>query len=48
VPAESIMPVKVRVRAVGQVGPGVRHVAMDITRDGRRYGQLFDFIVIVE
>jgi len=48
VPAESITPVRLRLRAAEKLGPGARHVAIDITRDGRRYGQLFDFIAIVE
>ncbi len=48
VPAESLVPVKVQLRADEKLPAGVRHVALDVTRDGRRYGQLFDFIVILE
>ena len=40
-----IIPVKIS--ADPQAAEGMRMVAMDITRDGRRFGELFDFLVHV-
>jgi hypothetical protein len=36
-----------RLQATGEARPGVHIVALDITRDGKRHGELFDFIVEV-
>jgi glyoxylase-like metal-dependent hydrolase (beta-lactamase superfamily II) len=39
---------KIKVSAAADAQPGVKLVAFDITRDGRRYGELFDAIVEVK
>ena len=36
-----------RLRATADAKPGVHIVALDITRDGKRFGELFDFVVEV-
>jgi glyoxylase-like metal-dependent hydrolase (beta-lactamase superfamily II) len=46
-PAESRRPFKVTVRASEDAAPGVRIVGLDVTLDGRRYGQWFDAVVDV-
>ena len=38
----------IKVSAAADAPPGVKLVAFDITRDGRRYGELFDAIVEVK
>jgi glyoxylase-like metal-dependent hydrolase (beta-lactamase superfamily II) len=38
----------IRVKAAPDAPPGVRIVALDVTLDGRRYGEWFDFVVGVE
>jgi len=38
----------VRLKAAADAPPGVAIVALDITLDGRRYGEWFDFIVQIE
>ena len=35
----------IRIAASGDVGPGTQLVALDVTLDGQRYGQRFDFLV---
>jgi len=47
-PAESIVPVPLKLTAVAGVKPGVRIVALDATLDGKRYGEWFDFILAVQ
>ena len=37
----------IRLRATADAKPGVHIVALDITRDGKRFGELFDFVVEV-
>jgi hypothetical protein len=44
---ESSMSHTIELRAAANLEPGVRIVAFDITRDGMRYGELFDSIVDV-
>jgi hypothetical protein len=34
-----------RITAAANAAPGVRLVALDVTLDGRRYGEWFDFVV---
>jgi glyoxylase-like metal-dependent hydrolase (beta-lactamase superfamily II) len=46
-PAETRKPSKITLRAAADAVPGVRIVALDVTLDGRRYGELFDAIVEV-
>ena len=46
-PAESRKPFKARIAAAAHAKPGVHIVALDLTMDGRRYGELFDVIVEV-
>ncbi|MDD4869678.1 MAG: MBL fold metallo-hydrolase [Kiritimatiellae bacterium] len=38
----------IRLKAAADIISGVRIVAFDVTLDGRRYGELFDFIVNIE
>lgn len=44
----SITRLPVRLRIGEKATPGIHLVAIDVTRDGRRLGQLFDFFVNVE
>ena len=37
----------IRIRAASDAEPGVRIVALDVTLDGQRYGERFDFVVCV-
>jgi hypothetical protein len=37
----------IRLRATSDAAPGLKIIALDITVDGHRYGQLFDFLVNV-
>lgn len=46
--AEKVQAYPVRITADDRAIRGVNIVAMDITLDGRRYGQWFDFVVNVE
>ncbi len=39
--ARGVFPI--RVKAGKDLSPGVRIVALDVTLDGRRFGELFDF-----
>ena len=39
-------PVKLTIQDRAALGAGVKIVPFDITLDGRRYGELFDFIVL--
>jgi glyoxylase-like metal-dependent hydrolase (beta-lactamase superfamily II) len=45
VPAESTVPVPLRIALAPGVKPGVQIVAIDVTLDGKRYGEWFDFVV---
>ncbi|MCE9603625.1 MAG: MBL fold metallo-hydrolase [Planctomycetia bacterium] len=45
---ESRSEFKIRVRAGAEAPAGTRMIAFDITRDGRRYGELFDAIVEIK
>ena len=47
VPAQSRTQFTLRLAAVPDATPGIRHVAFDITRGGKRLGELFDCIVEV-
>ena len=47
-PGESRRSFPVRVRAAPEAHPGTRIVALDVTLDGRRYGEWFDFVVGVD
>jgi len=47
VAGESRVVFPARVRAAADAAPGVRLIGLDITLDGRRYGELFDAIVEV-
>jgi hypothetical protein len=47
-PAESIVPVPLKLTAGAGAKPGVRIVALDATLDGKRHGEWFDFIVAVQ
>lgn len=44
---EGVTPHKVTLRAAANAKPGLHLVALDITRDGVRHGELFDFIAWV-
>jgi len=44
---EGVTPHKVTLRADANAKPGLHLVALDITRDGMRHGELFDFIAWV-
>jgi glyoxylase-like metal-dependent hydrolase (beta-lactamase superfamily II) len=46
--AESRQAFTVRLRAAPDAKPGVQIVALDVTLDGRRYGEWFDFVVDVQ
>jgi hypothetical protein len=46
-PAQSRKPCKARIAAAPDAKPGVHLVGLDLTMDGRRYGELFDVIVEV-
>ena len=35
----------IRIQAAADAKPGVRMGALDITLDGHRYGELFDFVI---
>jgi hypothetical protein len=35
----------IRIKALDDTQPGVRIVALDVTLDGQRYGERFDFAV---
>jgi hypothetical protein len=35
----------IRIKAAADAKPGIRIVALDVTLDGRSYGELFDFVV---
>lgn len=48
VPATARRAFDVRIRAAADCMPGVHLVALDVTLDGRRYGEWFDFVVEVE
>jgi hypothetical protein len=37
----------VRLKAATDAKPGPHMVALDTTLDGRRYGELFDFVAVV-
>jgi hypothetical protein len=39
-------PVKITVKDRAALPPGVQIVPFDITLDGKRYGELFDFVVL--
>jgi hypothetical protein len=45
VPPESRKSFPLRLKATADAGAGVRLVALDVTLDGRRYGEWFDFVV---
>jgi hypothetical protein len=47
VPAQSRTQFTLRLAAAKDATPGIRHVAFDITRGGKRLGELFDCIVEV-
>jgi glyoxylase-like metal-dependent hydrolase (beta-lactamase superfamily II) len=47
VAAESTAAVPVTLKVSADAAPGLRIVSMDITRAGRRHGELFDFIAFV-
>lgn len=47
VDADETAVIPVTIRATPGTANGLRIVAMDITRDGRRFGELFDFLVHV-
>jgi hypothetical protein len=44
---EGITPHQVTLRAAANAAPGLHLVALDITRDGVRHGEMFDFIAWV-
>jgi glyoxylase-like metal-dependent hydrolase (beta-lactamase superfamily II) len=46
-PAESRRAFPIRVKVAPEARPGVRLVALDVTLDGNRYGERFDFVVSV-
>jgi glyoxylase-like metal-dependent hydrolase (beta-lactamase superfamily II) len=46
-PAESRKPFKARIAAAADAKPGVHLIGLDVTLDGRRYGEIFDVIVEV-
>ena len=48
VPADQTRSTQVTLTAAANAKPGVRLVALDITRNGRRLGERFDFVVNVE
>ena len=48
VPAASRRSWKIRVQAAPEAAPGVHLIALDITRDGKRLGEMFDFTVQVD
>ena len=45
--AESRRPFKARIAAAADAKPGVQIIGLDLTIDGRRYGELFDVVVEV-
>ena len=45
--AESRRVFPIRIKAAAAAPPGVRIVALDVTLDGQRYGERFDFVVSV-
>jgi hypothetical protein len=47
VPGESTASFPVKLRAAADAKPGLHLVGLDVTRDGVRHGQLFDFLVWV-
>jgi hypothetical protein len=47
VPPESRSSFTVRLEAAKDAAPGVRIVGLDVTLDGRRYGEWFDAVVEV-
>jgi len=48
VPAQSRTQFTLRLAAAADAPPGIRHVAFDITRGGKRLGELFDCIVEIK
>lgn len=44
-PRESRGSFPIRIKAAADASPGVRIVALDVTLDGHRYGEQFDFVV---
>ena len=46
-PPESRKPFKARIAAAADAKPGVQLIGLDVTLDGRRYGEIFDVIVEV-
>ena len=46
--SEERKPFPIRIRATAEAKPGVHIIGLDITRDGKRYGELFDFVVEIQ